>query len=67
MDDMRQKEILSFFASVNEYKDIKPLNKNFLDDELVELRNEGYLTCMSLRPLQYVVSIKGYRFLRNEH
>jgi hypothetical protein len=64
MNDSRQKEILSFFAKGNPYGGAKLQDKDFTKEELCELNDARYITRMNIIPLQYVITIKGYRCLR---
>jgi len=65
MEDNRQKEILSFFAKGNTYGGMKLKDTDFTEEELTELNEADYIMCTGHRPLIYVITIKGWRCLRN--
>ena len=64
MEDSRQKEILTFFAQGNTYGGLKLQDMDFTDEELSELMNSEYIMCTDIKLRIYVITIKGWRCLR---
>ena len=64
MNDIRRKEILSFFAQGNSYKGLKLQDMNFTKKELFELNAAEYIMCTDPKLQIYLVTIKGFRCLR---
>ena len=64
MDISRQREILSFFAKGDIYDGPKLKDMDYTKEELSELRDADYITCVDLKPLRYRITIKGSRYLK---
>ena len=64
MDTNREIEILSFLAYGDHYGGPTLKDMDFTKEELNELDNAEYITCINLVPLKYKITIKGSKHFK---
>ncbi len=65
MKDSRKKEILTFLHKGYSYNGLKVQDMDFTEGELRDLIRTDYIMCTNRKPLIYVITIKGMRWLND--